>query len=128
MEKTIEEILRLDTQRHYPPGTEVGQVFASFNQHMAEGADVVRQGDSLIVFKAIAPGVIEHHSFNADSSKNLLDFHKKFWRMLEKAGASMAVTTYENPKINDLINSVKDEFNVSIIENDDGTFTSQVRF
>jgi hypothetical protein len=128
MAKTIEQILEIDTKKHYPIGTEVGEVFASFNDHMREGAEVIRQGDAIIVFKVIAPGVIEHHSFNADSTKNLVDFHKKFWRMLEKAGAVMAVTTYGNPKINDLINSVKNEFDVSIIENDDGTFTSQVRF
>lgn len=125
---TLEELLTEDTKRHYPPGTEVGEVFASFNDHMRNGAEVVQQGDAIIVFRAIAPGVVEHHSFNADSSKNLLDFHKKFWRMLDKAGAKMATTTYENPKINKLIESVKDEFNVSIVENDDGTFTSEVRF
>ena len=125
---TLEELLTEDTKKHYPPGTEVGQVFAAFNQHMREGAEVVRQGDAIIVFKSIGPGIIEHHSFNADSTQNLVDLHKKFWRMLDKAGAKMATTTYENPKINKLIESVKDEFDVSIIDNEDGTFTSEVRF
>jgi uncharacterized protein YheU (UPF0270 family) len=128
MEKTIEQILEIDTKRHYPEGTDVGQVFAAFNDHVRNGAQVIRQGDTLIAFRAIAPKVIEHHSFNADTTNNVVDFHKKFWRMLEKAGASMATTTYDNPKINDLINSVKNEFDVSIIKNQDGSFTSEVRF
>jgi uncharacterized protein YheU (UPF0270 family) len=125
---TLEELLTEDTKRHYPIGTEVGQVFASFNEQIELGGQVVRQGNTVIVFRPIAEGVIEHHSFNADSSSNLVDFHKKFWRMLDKAGAKMATTTYENPKISNLIKSVANEFDVSIIENDDGTFTSQVRF
>jgi len=128
MEKTVEQILEEDTRKHYPQGTEVGQVFAAFNEHIREGGQVLRQGNALIVFKPIAEGIVEHHSFNADSTANLVDFHKKFWRMLDKAGIKMATTTYENPKINDLINSVKDEFDVTINTNPDGTYTSEVRF
>lgn len=125
---TLEELLAEDTKRHYPRGTEVGEVFSYFNDQVRAGGEVIRQGNSVIVFRPIAEGVVEHHSFNADSTQNLVDFHKKFWRMLDKAGAKMATTTYENPKISKLINSVANEFNVSIIENDDGTFTSEVRF
>lgn len=125
---SIEELLTEDTKRHYPKGTDVGQVFAAFNEHMENGGQVVRQGDAIIVFNAIAPKIIEHHSFNADSTSNLVDLHKKFWKMLEKAGVNMAITTYDNKKINQLLNLMKDEFNISIIENDDGTYTSEVRF
>lgn len=125
---SIEELLAEDTKRHYPEGTDVGQVFAAFNEHMRNGGQVVRQGDAIIVFNAIAPKIIEHHSFNADSTSNLVDFHKKFFKMLKKAGVKMATTTYDNPKISKLLNSANNEFNVSIIENDDGTYTSEVRF
>ena len=45
-----------------------------------------------------------------------------------KAGVKMATTTYDNPKISDLINSVKNEFDVSITQNKDGRYVSQVRF
>jgi hypothetical protein len=125
---TLDELIRQDVKSHYPPETKVGEIFASFNDEIKGGSQVVRQGDSIIVYKPIAKGVVEHHSFNADTTKNLIDLHKKFWRMLDKAGVKMATTTYDNPKISDLINSVKNEFNVSITKNKDGRFVSQVRF
>jgi hypothetical protein len=125
---TLQELITEDVKRHYPPETVVGEIFALFNNEIKGGSKVVRQGDSIIVYKPIAEGVIEHHSFNADSTKNLVDFHKKFWRMLAKAGIKMATTTYNNPKISDLINSVKNEFDVSITKDNDGRYVSQVRF
>ena len=128
MALSIKDIIREDVKRHYPSDTNVGEIFAVFNDEIKQGGQVVRQGDAIIVYRAIAEGVIEHHSFNADSSQNLVDFHKKFWRMLDKAGVKMATTTYDNPKISNLINSVKNEFNVSITEDNDGRYVSQVRF
>jgi len=125
---TLDELIREDVKRHYPPETDVREIFTVFNDEIKGGAQVVRQGDSIIVYKPIAKGVIEHHSFNADSTQNLVDLHKKFWRMLAKAGVKMATTTYDNPKISDLINSVKNEFDVSIGQNKDGRYVSQVRF
>lgn len=125
---TLDELIREDVKRHYPPETDVREVFTMFNKEIKGGAQVVRQGDSIIVYKPIEKGVIEHHSFNADSTQNLVDLHKKFWRMLAKAGVKMATTTYDNPKISDLINAVKNEFNVSITKNKNGRFVSQVRF
>jgi len=128
MALSIKDIIREDVKRHYPSDTNVGEIFAVFNDEIKQGGQVVRQGDAIIVYRPIAKGVIEHHSFNADSSQNLVDFHKKFWRMLEKAGMKMATTTYDNPKISDLINSVKNEFDVSITKNKDWRYVSQVRF
>jgi hypothetical protein len=123
---TPKEILEIDAQRNHPPGTTVGSLITSINDEIRAGGDIIQQGNTLIVYRGIGDGVVEHHSFNADTAKNLLNANIAFWKMMQKAGASKARTTYQNPKINELLEIAKLEFDISITE-DGGFFTAEVR-
>lgn len=123
---TPDEILEVDAKRNHPPGTVAGELRAFINEEIQEGGDIVQQGNVLIVFRAVEPGVVEHHSFNADTAQNLIKANVSLWEMLKKAGAKIARTSYDNPKINDLFNTVRNNFNISITEID-GRFTAEVR-
>lgn len=123
---TLDEILEIDAKRNHPPGTLAGHLRADINDELLKGGQAVQEGNVIIVFRAVEPGVVEHHSFNADTPANLLEANKKLWRMLKKAGASVARTNYENPKINQLLAQAKNEFNISIRQDDDG-FIAEVK-
>lgn len=123
---TPDEILEIDAKRNHPPGTLAGNLRADINDELRQGGDIVQQGNVLIVFRAVEPGVVEHHSFNADTPQNLLEANKALWRMLKKAGAKIARTQYTNPKINELLEMARDEFDISITE-EGNMFVSKVR-
>jgi hypothetical protein len=123
---TPKEILEVDAKRNHPVGTTAGNLIADINDDIRAGGQLIQHGNTLISFRAVEPGVIEHHSFNADTPQNLVEANMKLWRMLSKAGAKMAYTTYENPKISKLFEQAGDEFPVEITE-DDGIFTAKVR-
>lgn len=123
---TPNEILEIDAQRNHPPGTTAGNLRADINDELRQGGEIVQEGNVLIVFRAVEPGVVEHHSFNADTPQNLANANKSLWKMLKKAGARIARTQYNNPKINMLLEPLKSEFNITVTE-DSGIFTAEVR-
>jgi hypothetical protein len=123
---TPKEILAIDAQRNHPPGTTVNDLITDINDELRAGGDVVQEGNVLIVYRTVEPGVVEHHSFNADTPQNLLNANKALWRMLKKAGAKVARTRYKNPKINQLLEIIIPEFDISITE-ENGIFTAEVR-
>jgi hypothetical protein len=123
---TPEEILEVDAKRNHPPGTTVEDLITDINDELREGGDIVQEGNVLIVYRAVEPGVVEHHSFNADTPQNLSDANKALWRMLKEAGATTARTTYQNPKISRLLEAAADEFDISITEQG-GYFVAEVR-
>jgi hypothetical protein len=122
---TPNEILEIDAKRNHSPGTLAGHLRADINDDLRAGGEIFQFGDTLIVYKAVQPGIVEHHSFNADTPQNLVEANKKLWRLLKKAGSVMAYTTYQNPKINKLFEQAGDEFPVEITE-DNGLFTAKV--
>lgn len=123
---TPNEILAVDAQRNQPPGTTAEDLTTSINDELRRGGDVVQEGNVLIVYRAVAPGIVEHHSFNADTPQNLSNANKALWRMLKKAGAKIARTRYQNPKINALLEQAMNEFDISITE-ENGLFVAEVR-
>ena len=68
---TPDEILEIDAKRNHPPGTVAGHLMADINDELRLGGQIVQEGDVLIVFRGVEPGVVEHHSFNADTPQNL---------------------------------------------------------
>lgn len=122
---TPEEILEIDAKRNHPPGTVAGHLIADINDELRLGGQVVQEGDVLIVFRGVEPGVVEYHTFNADTPQNLVDAVTKVFRMLKKAKCKIARTTYENEKINALFDMIKPEFKVDI-KQVDGRFISEV--
>jgi len=123
---TPDEILEIDAKRNHPPGTVAGNLIAEINDELRLGGQIVQEGDVLIVFRGVGPGVVEHHSFNADTPENLIKANKALWRMLKKAGAKVARTQYQNPKVSALFESVMPEFDVSITK-ENGQFVAEVR-
>ncbi len=123
---TPNEILEIDAKRNHPPGTTAGHLKADINDELRKGGDIVQEGDVLIVYRSVEPGVVEHHSFNADTPQNLSNANKALWRMLKKAGAKIARTRYQNPKISALLEAAMPEFDISITEDDSG-FVAEVR-
>lgn len=123
---TPDEILEIDAQRNHPPGTLAGHLRADINDELRQGGGIVQEGDVLIVYRAVEPGVVEHHSYNADTPQNLSNANKALWRMLKKAGAKIARTRYQNPKISALLEAAIPEFDISITE-ENGQFVAEVR-
>ena len=123
---TPNEILEIDVKRNHPPGTLAGHLRAGINDELRKGGGIVQEGDVLIVYRAVEPGVVEHHSFNADTPANLVKANKALWRMLKKAGAKVARTRYQNPKVSALFESLMPEFDISVTQQN-GIFTVEVR-
>lgn len=123
---TPKEILEIDARRNHPPGTTAGHLMADINDELRAGGGVVQEGDVLIVYRAVEPGIVEHHSFSADTPQNLSNANKALWRMLKKAGAKIARTRYQNPKISALLEAAIPEFDISITE-ENGEFVAEVR-
>ena len=123
---TPDEILEIDAKRNHKPGTTAGHLRADINDELRQGGGIIQEGNVLIVYRAVEPGVVEHHSFNADTPQNLSNANKALWRMLKKAGAKVARTQYQNPKISALLEAATPEFDISITE-ENGIFTAEVR-
>jgi hypothetical protein len=123
---TPDKILEIDAQRNHPPGTLAGHLKAEINNELRQGGSIIQEGDVLIVYRTVEPGVVDHHSFNADTPKNLSDANKALWRMLKKAGTKTARTRYQNPKISALLEAAIPEFDISITK-ENGVFTAEVR-
>jgi hypothetical protein len=123
---TPNEILEIDAQRNHPPGTLAGHLRASINDELRRGGDIVQEGDVLIMYRAIEPGVVEFHTFNADTPANLAKAVKRLAMMLKKAGAKIMQTTYKNKKISELLKSYGSGFPIDITKQN-GLFTAKVR-
>ena len=123
---TPDEILEIDARRNHKPGTTAGHLRADINDELRQGGGIVQEGNVLMVYRAVEPGVVEHHSFNADTPQNLSNANKALWRMLKKSGAKIARTRYQNPKISALLEALIPEFDISITE-ENGIFTAEVR-
>jgi hypothetical protein len=123
---TPKEILAIDAQQNYPPGTTAGHLMADINTELRKGGSIVQEGDVLILYRAVEPGVVEYIIFNADTPTNLVKANKVLWRMLKKAGAKIARAQYKNPKISALFESLMSDFDIFITE-ENGIFTAEVR-
>lgn len=123
---TPDQILEIDAKRNHPPGTTAGHLRADINDELRQGGGIIQEGNVLIVYRTVEPGVVEHHSFNADTPQNLSNANKALWRMLKKAGAKIARTRYQNPKITALLQALIPEFDISITE-ENGVFIAEVR-
>jgi hypothetical protein len=121
---TPDEILEIDAKRNHPPGTVAGHLIAEINDELRLGGQIVQEGDVLIVFRGVEPGVVEYHTFNADTPQNLYKAVRALFLMLKKAGCKVARTTYENEKISDLFAMGRPEFDIKISESY-GLFTAE---
>jgi hypothetical protein len=123
---TPDQILDIDATRNHPEGTTANTLKALINEDLKKGGAIVQEGNVLIAFRAVAQGVVETHSFNADTPQALLEANKALWRKLKSSGFTTVRTEYQNPKINDLLKSAMNEFDISINKDADG-FVMEVR-
>ena len=84
------------------------------------GNFVVRQGDTLILTKKIEKNGIEFHCINGERAKDLVANVQKYLDDLNDNGYDYAVTFYDNPRINDLIEQLTYPSEIKKI--DDGLF------
>ena len=96
---TPKEILEIDVQQNQPDYMTVPKAIGFINKMLSQGSKMVRQGDTLILFKNIGNSTAEFHSFSADKPTEYLKNMKKFSEMLKKMGFEFATTEYENPKL-----------------------------
>jgi hypothetical protein len=125
MPMTPKEILEIDARNNHPFGTKAGNLIAQINRTLMDGGDIVQEGNVLLLYVTKSPGVVEFHTFNADTPQNLAKAVQSLAVLLKKAGAKEMFTTYKNPKINELFKNYGSKFNIDITESD-GVFTAKV--
>jgi hypothetical protein len=123
---TPKEIIEIDAKRNHPAGTTADDLIALINEDLEKGGEIVQEGNVLIVFRAVSEGTVETHRFNADTAQNLLEANESLWRKLQSSGFKTVRTQYQNPKINDLLKSAMNEFDISITKDRNG-FVMKVR-
>jgi hypothetical protein len=125
---TPDEILEVDAQRNHPPGTRAGNLRAIINDEIRNKANLVQQGNTLIVFKtAGGKKNVEFHCFNAEKPEILASNVIKFFGMAKKLGYETASTPYQNPKISELFkNFLPSKYKVNI-DQKDGRYVAKVR-
>jgi hypothetical protein len=108
------EILIIDAKRN-PQGLDangLAGLIMSFKEN--HDASVIQEGNTLIMYYPNGEANAEFHCFNADTPENLVKNVSKLYEVLKKEGYKTAETSYDNPKINDLIVRTTDPKNVKI--------------
>lgn len=119
---TPEQILRYDVE-HNQGGVVTFEQFAAriADEVENENARVVREGDTLIIFKTVDKDSCEFHCINADTASNLAANVLKFMELAKKLGFSKAFTPYTNPAISHLIKKFfTGKYKFDISETDEG--------
>ena len=89
-------------------------------------ATLVREGDTLILYLEVRDGHADFHCFNADTADNLVENVSKFYDVLREEGFKTAETSYDNPKINNLIVRTTNPENVKISQGQFHTYLAEV--
>lgn len=95
---TPDEILKVDLERNQPAYMDMKKVITFINYTIKNKGKLVRQGNTLILFKKVADDTAEFHSYSADEPRIYLSNMIKFAAMLKKLGFDHAVTQFQNPK------------------------------
>lgn len=121
---TPEQILEVDLQRNQPDYMTFQKSIGFINKTIKDGGKILRQGDTLMLFKNVGNDTVEFHSFSADNPTNYLKNMVLFAEMLKKMGFQKAITTYTNPKLSSLFKAAG--FDAEITEISDG-YKAEVR-
>lgn len=121
---TPNEILKIDLERNQPDYMTLPKVIGFINKTISQGGKLVRQGDTLMLFRNIGNATVEFHSFSADSPSDYLKNMAKFADMLKRLGFETAVTQYQNPKLSGMFKAAG--FEASITQTPDG-YQAEVR-
>lgn len=121
---TPQEILKVDLERNQPDYMTFQKVMGFINKTISQGGKLVRQGDTLMLFRNIGNNTVEFHSFSADTPNEYLKNMGKFANMLKKMGFETAVTQYQNPKLSGMFKAAG--FDASIQKTESG-YQAEVR-
>lgn len=116
---TATEILKYDFANNHP-GTDEQLLVRIVDHEINSGATVVREGNTLFIFKKVTPTTIEAHSFNADPAETLVKNIKAFLKFCKKMGFKYVRTDFEDPKMARLLASFRPEYNVKTKRTDYG--------
>jgi len=118
---TPEQIIRHDAE-HNQEDMSLEEIVAQINHEINnEGARLVQEGDTLIIFKTKEDGSCEFHCFNADTPDNLAKNVVTFLTLAKKLGYQSASTPYKNPAVSHLIKKFfTGKFNFEINHTEDG--------
>ena len=122
---TPDEILKIDAKRNHQDTT-AQDLVDIINQEIKVGAYVVREGETLILFKSTKKDRAEFHCFNADSAANLVKNVIGFFTLLRKLGYTYAETPYDNPRVSELIQQTVPAGRVRIEPTPDGRYLAEV--
>lgn len=111
---TPEEIIAYDLKNNTKSKEPLEKVIAGLNQAMKQGVKVMRQGNTLMMFKKKTNDVVEFHTFNAAHTEELITNIKKLMQLFKKLGFKKAVTTYDKPEITKLFEANKGSYPVTI--------------
>ena len=115
---TPQEILEVDVKRNQPAYMDIKKVGSFINNTIQGGGKMVREGNTLMLFKKIDKDTVEFHSFSADEPRTYLSNMAKFAGMLKKMGFKYAVTQFQNPKQAGMFKAAG--FDAEITQTDEG--------
>ena len=120
------EILMIDAKRN-PQGLDAdGLAGLIMSSKENNGASVIQEGNTLMMYFPINETHAEFHCFNADTPENLVKNVSKLYVVLKKEGFKTAETSYDNPKINDLIVRTTNPENVNISQGEFHKYLAEV--
>jgi hypothetical protein len=118
---TPEQILRYDVEHNQEDATFDEFVALINNEIENEKAKIIREGNTLIVFKTSGKDSCEFHCINADTPNNLAANVLKFLELTKKLGYAKAFTPYKNPAVSHLIEKFfTNKYKFHISKTDDG--------
>jgi hypothetical protein len=118
---TPDQIIKHDAE-HNQEDMSLDEIVAQINHEINnEGARLVQEGNTLIIFKTKEDGSCEFHCFNADTPENLAKNVVTFLTLAKKLGYPSASTPYKNPAVSHLIKKFfTGKFDFEINHTEDG--------
>lgn len=109
---TPTEILKYDFEHNHPAGANQQAIINRLGDEIDNGASVVREGNTLFVFKKSDNTTIEAHSFNADPAETFVKNVRSFLKLCKKLGFKHVRTDFEDPKMTRLFAAFRPEYEV----------------
>ncbi len=114
---TPEEIISVDAKNN--KGGMDPAINKRILQNMqSQGAQVLKEGNTLFAFIPGKNLSVEVHTFNADPLEKYISNVKAFLRMLKKLGTKDVWTEFDDPKIKKLFDMMAPEFDFKVTKDD----------
>jgi len=121
-----DQILEIDAKRNHPPGTVAGNLRAIINDNTKRNGGSIRQGNTLVTFRTVAPKTVLFFCFTADEESALSKNLELVFNMFKKLKIETAATLNQGTNINDALKRIGSKF-PSRVSVKDGTPVAEVR-